>query len=478
MKQRGLGIVLAVAALFPFLPNARDFFVGDDFCLLTQSRQLTWSALFAPGFASFFRPVPLVLYHLFGKLFGLEPLGYHLVNLLLHLLNVLLLYQVILSITERKAVAFLAAWGFAWHFAHAEAVIWISSQNELLVAAFGFLFLWGYWLSLERKAGWGWVYAASLLGLTMALVSKESAVALPWIAAGLVLFYRRKNKGQVLLWLGPHLLLVVGFILLRGFLGAAMPTFIPGRQGAVSLSPLDVLSNYGHFLVGLFFPLRFIFDFTGYEAYDRLALWGPGLNPLNLVLLLSLVFFVVLLLLVVWFLRPGREVWAGGVWIVAVLLPYVFFAGKGERFLYLASGGAALLLAALLAALIERRRKLGMMISVLLFCLSLGICYERGRWWTRAADVSESVLGELHRIPPSGQEVFLVNVPHRVHGAFVFTTCIGSAAHLFVPDLCREIHLVEWDEVREVQRVHPQAEFFCWQAGRLVPNGWREIISP
>jgi len=478
MKPRILWVVLALAALFSFLPNARDFFVGDDFCLLAQSRQLSWPALFAPGFASFFRPLPLVLYHFFGKLFGLEPLGFHLVNLLLHLLNVLLLYGVILCFTERKTVAFLAALGFAWHFAHVEAVVWISSLNELLVAAFGFLFLWGYWLSLERKAGWGWVYVASLLVLAIALASKESAVALPWMVAGLVLFYRRKNKGQALVYLGPHLLLVVGYILLRGFLGTAMPTFAPGRQGAVSLSPLDVLSNYGHFLAGLFFPLRFIFDFAGYEAYDRLTLWGPGLNPLNLVLLLSLVFFVVLLILVVRFFRPGREVWAGGIWVVAALLPYVFFTGKGERFLYLASGGAALMLAALLAALIERRRKLGVTISVLLFCLSLGICYERGRWWTRAAEVAESTLGELRRIPPSGQEVFLVNVPHRVHGAYVFTTCVGSAAHLFVPDLCREIHFVELDEVREVQRMHPQAEFFCWQAGRLVPNGWKEIISP
>ena len=104
MKKGLLWVCLIAASLLSFLPNLRDFFVGDDFCLLEQSRTLSGSLLLTPGFAAYFRPLPLICYHLLVKMAGLQPFGFHLTSLLIHLMNVFLLYAFILNLTRFIAI--------------------------------------------------------------------------------------------------------------------------------------------------------------------------------------------------------------------------------------------------------------------------------------------------------------------------------------------------------------------------------------
>ena len=157
-------------------------------------------------------------------------------------------------------VSALAGLGFSSHFAHVEAVVWISSLNEVLASSFGLLFLWSFWKSIGGKSRWEIPYSASLFLLVLAIFSKESMVILPLLAMVLALLYVNEDRKKSLWLLGPHLLLILGYIFLRLSLGAAMPTLAPGKQGAFSLSPVSVLSNYGHFLINLLLPIRFIFD--------------------------------------------------------------------------------------------------------------------------------------------------------------------------------------------------------------------------
>ncbi len=474
MKKGLLWACLIAASLVSFLPNLRDFFVGDDFCLLEQSRTLSGRLLFTPGFAAYFRPIPLVCYHLLGKMVGLQPFGFHLTSLLIHLMNVFLLYFFILNLTGDKMVSALAGLGFSGHFAHVEAVVWISSLNEVLASSFGLLFLWSFWKSMGGKSRWGIPYAASLILLVLALFSKESMVILPFLATGLALLNVHGNGKKSLWLLGPHLLLILGYIILRLSLGAAMPTLAPGKQGAFSLSPVSVLSNYGHFLISLLLPIRFIFDLSGYAAYEYLAFLNPTRGPLLIALVAALFVVVLFLILLGRSLRAGKALWAGGLWTLVALLPYVFFAGKGERFLYFASAGTSLIFASWLCALIRKRKILGTALVVSFFILGTGIRLELGRWWSQAAEVTQAVLTDLKAVPPSGPALLLIDVPSRIHGAFVFTTCIESAVHLFVPNCSRPVLLVNRDELAEIKRAQPQAEVLIWKKNHLVRAGERE----
>ena len=474
MKKGLLWACLIVPTLLSFLPNLHDFYVGDDFCLLEQSRTLSGPLLLTPGFAAYFRPIPLVCYHLLGKTFALQPFGFHLTSLLIHLLNVFLLYSFILNLTRDKMVSALAGLGFSSHFAHVEAVVWISSLNEVLASCFGLLFLWSFWKSIEGKSRWGIPYSASLFLLVLAIFSKESMVILPWLAMVLALLYVNEDRKKSLWLLGPHLLLILGYIYLRLSLGAAMPTLAPGKQGAFFLSPVSVLSNYGHFLISLLLPIRFIFDLSGYAAYEHLAILNPARGRLLIALVAALLVVILLLILLGKSLRAGKALWAGGLWTLVALLPYVFFTGKGERFLYFASAGTSLIFGSLLCALIRKRKILGTAFVVLFFILGMGIRLERGRWWSQAAEVSRTVLTDLKAVSPSGPAILLIDVPSRIHGAFVFTTCIGSAVHLFVPNCSRPVFLVNRDELAEIKRSQPEAEVFIWKENHLVKAGERE----
>ena len=474
MKKGLLWACFVVASLLSFFPNIHDFYVGDDFCLLEQSRNLSGRLLLTPGFAAYFRPIPLICYHLLGKIVGLQPFGFHMTSLLIHLMNVFLLYLIISNLTRDKMVSALAGLGFSSHFAHVEAVVWISSLNEVLASSFGLLFLWSFWKSIGCKSRWGIPYSASLFLLVLALFSKESMVILPLLAVVLALLYVNEDRKKCLWLLGPHLLLILGYIFLRLSLGAAMPTLAPGKQGAFSLSPVSVLSNYGHFLINLFLPIRFIFDLSGYAAYEQLAFLNPARGPLLIALVATLLVILLLLILLGKSLRAGKALWAGGLWTLVALLPYVFFAGKGERFLYFASAGTSLIFASLLCALIGKRKIFGTALVVLFFILGMGIRFERGRWWSQAAEVSRTVLTDLKVVSPSGPALLLIDVPSRIHGAFVFTTCIGSAVHLFVPNCSRSVLLVNRDELAEIKRSQPEAEVFTWKENRLVKAVERE----
>jgi hypothetical protein len=104
------------------------------------------------------------------------PLAYHLVSLLLHIANTWLLYGICLAWPRMRPAAFWAAAFFAIQEGHQEAVMWFSAINELFLFLFGMGALW-CWIKLGgRIRGWG-LQLAGLLLFTLALLSKESAIA-------------------------------------------------------------------------------------------------------------------------------------------------------------------------------------------------------------------------------------------------------------------------------------------------------------
>jgi len=169
-----VALLLAVTMLVYGNTLLNSFTLDDGVYILSNSAVTGPSVrgLFEPDKTNhIFRPVTFATLALNWAVGGAQPFGYHLVNLLLHAAVILLLYLVLRTLLEplprAATVALAAAWLFAVHPIHTEAVASIVGRSELLAA--GFLLV-AWLLHLHDRP------ILALASLVLALLSKESAV--------------------------------------------------------------------------------------------------------------------------------------------------------------------------------------------------------------------------------------------------------------------------------------------------------------
>jgi len=112
-------------------------------------------------------------------LYGLNAAGYHITSLLLHLLNTLLLFLVLLRMTGETWKCLTVAALFAVHPLNLESVAWIAERKNVLSMLFWLLTLFAYIRYVERP---GWRrYLAALFFFALGLMAKPALVTLPFI---------------------------------------------------------------------------------------------------------------------------------------------------------------------------------------------------------------------------------------------------------------------------------------------------------
>lgn len=127
-----------------------------------------------------YRPVVTFSYLLDYSIFGLNPFGYHLSSILLHIFNAILLFFFINLITVNKKLALLASLLFALHPVNTEAVNVISFREDLLAYFFYLssiiLYIKLNTCSIAKRK---YLYISSLILFLLALLSKEMSITLP-----------------------------------------------------------------------------------------------------------------------------------------------------------------------------------------------------------------------------------------------------------------------------------------------------------
>jgi len=180
-----LGLVLATAIAFePVRHN--DFVSFDDSTYVTKNprvnqglslESLCWA--FTTTKASNWHPLTWLSHMLDCKSFGLNPLWHHLVNLLLHTANTLLLFWVLARLTGAVwASAFVAA-AFALHPLHVESVAWVAERKDVLSALFWMLTMLAYIRYTERPSFLR--FLPVLLAFALGLMAKPMLVTLPFV---------------------------------------------------------------------------------------------------------------------------------------------------------------------------------------------------------------------------------------------------------------------------------------------------------
>ncbi len=141
---------------------------------------------------------------------NINPYPFHLINVLLHLLVTLLVFQFSYKISGRLMVAFVAGLLFGTHTLHVESVAWVSERKDVLYSVFFVGGLSAYLNYIDKKkVGY---FVLSLVLFLLSLLSKGQAVSLAVTLVAIDYFRDRKLfSGKVILEKVPFFLLAIGF---------------------------------------------------------------------------------------------------------------------------------------------------------------------------------------------------------------------------------------------------------------------------
>jgi hypothetical protein len=135
-------ILIALGAIFANLISALNDFHNDDWMVLTTLRDgFSWKVFLSTETFRYFRPLTNIVVYLRYLAFGSSPLGYHIVNILLHAAVCILLYRLLIKMKFPRVAAVTSSLFFAAYFQHYEAVIWIYGIIRIMVALFWLLSL-------------------------------------------------------------------------------------------------------------------------------------------------------------------------------------------------------------------------------------------------------------------------------------------------------------------------------------------------
>ena len=182
-----LSLLLAMATLALYYPVHRHPFLNyDDGPYVTENDQvqagLTWLTVkwaFTTFAVGEWHPLTWLSHALDCQWFGLDPGAHHDTSLLLHTLNVVLLFWVLQAATGYAGRSAMVAALFALHPINVESVAWIAERKNLLSMFFFLLALGAYrWYALRPRIG---RYLVVGLLFVLGLLSKPQIITFPFV---------------------------------------------------------------------------------------------------------------------------------------------------------------------------------------------------------------------------------------------------------------------------------------------------------
>ena len=178
-------LIVASSAAFGRIAG-NDFINFDDNIYVTENShiksgftmdRLHWA--FSTKYFNLWIPLTWLSLMLDYQLYGLSPGGYHITNLILHILSTLLLFWLFYRMTRTIWKSAFVAALFSLHPMHVESVAWISERKDVLSTFFWMLTLCLYVYYTEKPAIKR--YLLVLFSFILALLSKPIVVTLPVI---------------------------------------------------------------------------------------------------------------------------------------------------------------------------------------------------------------------------------------------------------------------------------------------------------
>src|SRR5206468_3912445 len=409
-------VLIALVTFIAFLPTLRNQFVDwDDFKNFLDNpyyRGLAWTQLrwMWTTHLGHYIPLTWMTFGLDYLLWGMNPLGYHLTNLLLHSANGVVFFFVVCRILARAlpglserghALAVspgVAALVFAIHPLRVESVAWATERRDVLSGLFYLVAILLYLRACEggaRGRGWYWLSVAAFVG---ALLSKSMVVNLPVVLLILDVYPLRRLGGAVGWWSEPTRRVYVEkipFVLLAAAASAIALWAQLSHDTMVSVVQLSALGRLAVSVYGLSF---YLWKTVAPVNLSPLYELPPTVNPWAPPFIVSYGVVLAITAIVLAFRRRVPGLPAAWVAYIVVLLPVlgIFQSGPqiaADRYTYLAGLGWAILAGAGLLSCwrSSRRSKTGTPATWLLTGIALCVVVGLGVLsWSQAKVWRES----------------------------------------------------------------------------------------
>ena len=359
-----LAAALALGSVIIYWPATGHSFVNyDDPLYVTKNLHvqsgLTWKGLAwafgnIHGEETYWHPLTWMSHMLDCQLYGLKPWGHHLTNVLLHGVNVGLLFLVLRALFAAPARCALMALIFAFHPLQVDTVAWIAERKNLLATLFWLLSTWAYIAYAKRPQSSpsrithhaSRLYFTALLLFALGLLCKPVLVTLPCVL--LLLDYWPLRRLTTFALTSPNPALRRVLLEKLPFLLLAAASCVVTLLSHQALGGLESATRFP-------FALRAANTLVSYAGYLEHFFWPAGLSvfypyPTNWPIGEVLGCGVVLALLSVLVIRGARR-WpallVGWLWFLGVLVPFIGLVQAGEqamadRFMYVPIIGLAL----------------------------------------------------------------------------------------------------------------------------------------
>jgi Flp pilus assembly protein TadD len=342
-----IALALVAFTVAAYAPVRHFAFVSlDDQVYVTNNPHvragLTWAGIiwaFTGSYAANWHPLTWISHMLDVQVFGLSAGGPHIVNLVLHTINVLLLWLVCRRLTGSVFRSAIVAALFGLHPLHVESVAWVAERKDVLSTCFALLTMWAYTGYVRRPGAVR--YAGAWFLFALALMAKPMFVTLPFVLLlldvwplGRIAGFAPPGPGQPTLTWWHIVREKIPFFVLT-ILSSAVTAVAQQRGGAIS--SLDVVP----------FAVRIANTLTAYAVYLWQTVWPANLAVLypyqtSPSIIMAVAAFVMLAGITVVILRRSRSqpyLTVGWFWFLGTLVPVIGLvqiggAAHADRYTY------------------------------------------------------------------------------------------------------------------------------------------------
>jgi protein O-mannosyl-transferase len=313
---------LALIVIVPFYQTSQFKFVhyDDDLYILGNKNiqagfdrsSVSWA--FTTLFAANWHPLTWLSLMLDYKLYGTSAGGYHVTNVLIHLVNTLLLFLIFAGMTGGLWKSGFVAALFAIHPLHVESVAWVMERKDVLSAMFWMLTMgaYAYYADNPSLRRYVWVFVMFALGL----MSKPMLVTLPFVLLLMDFWPLRRFQGGALI-AGRRLILEKIPLIALSAVISVITIYAQGHSGAlksfgdIGLSErmVNAVVSYGGYVAKMLWPL----NLACFYPY-------PASFPISIVLL-SVTFLGAACFFSFRYIRTAPYLAMGWFWYLITLLP-------------------------------------------------------------------------------------------------------------------------------------------------------------